>query len=544
MRSAIAFLVCALPAVARQATPPPPIEIRGVVLEVGTNLPVAEAEVTVDSVPKGVAAKTTTDAQGTFRITLDQLGTYHLRANKDGYTYDGRNSMRHPVSNQADITLDKEHPAADSKFVLARAGELIGRVVDEDTGKPIPNFRVYPIALSYYNGKPSQTGGLPAVTDSEGQFVFKERPPGNYLVETGPQTLAKEEFQDRFSADDLKVVDRDYRRAYWPGGGGLDSMLPVQLFSGGSADVGTIRTRKVPFYRIHVSIPTTDCAEGEEVFIDAGTDEFISGAGGGKGACGKDYLLRNFQPGSYQFRVMAGRTAEDRMRATLPVQVIDKNLDIAVPLGRGVDIEGRVVLADGSAKPPLNEIKIHMWSTGPIQFADERQPATPDAEGRFHFPNRPLNPVRVWLTGLSAAFVVREVRYNGSAVVDNIVALNGNAPLHSLQIVVDDKPAGISGTVADGDTPMGNAHVVLIRWPASLEDVFLSAKISDGDEAGRFQFAGLAPGDYRILAVSPVTAEKLDEPRVLERLLNLAERVTLTAGASQNLSLKATDPSR
>jgi hypothetical protein len=42
----------------------------------------------------------------------------------------------------------------------------------------------------------------------------------------------------------------------------------------------------------------------------------------------------------------------------------------------------------------------------------------------------------------------------------------------------------------------------------------LSAKKADGDEKGRYQFAGLAAGEYRILAVSPTTAEKLDEPRV------------------------------
>jgi hypothetical protein len=54
----------------------------------------------------------------------------------------------------------------------------------------------------------------------------------------------------------------------------------------------------------------------------------------------------------------------------------------------------------------------------------------------------------------------------------------------------------------------------------------------------------LGPGECRILAVSPEAAGKLDEPRVLERLLNNAERVELSPGGSQNLTLKITAPAR
>src|SRR5262245_16628436 len=73
---------------------------------------------------------------------------------------------------------------------------------------------------------------------------------------------------------------------------------------------------------------------------------------------------------------------------------------------------------------------------------------------------------------------------------------------------------------------------------------FLSVRSIVADEDGKFQFVGLAPGEYRILAVAPEVAEKLDEPHVLEQLLSAADRVTLTAGVAENQALRVTDPGR
>jgi hypothetical protein len=249
-------------AAAQQTPPAPTIEIHGVVTEAGTNLPVADAEITVDSLAKHPAdmpdvpriAKVTTDLQGAFRVLLESTGNYLVRASKEGYTDDGRNPIRREISNTANITLDRDHPSYTARFQLARTGELRGRVIDDETGKPIANFRVYPIDLLYFNGQPSQMGGLSAVTDSEGLFVFKGMRPGNYLAQIGAQTL-KGDFLDKFTDEEVQKVDQDYRDSYWPGGGGLDAVLPVQLLPGGVADVGTIKARKVPYYRIHRAFP-------------------------------------------------------------------------------------------------------------------------------------------------------------------------------------------------------------------------------------------------------------------------------------------------
>ncbi len=54
------------------------------------------------------------------------------------------------------------------------------------------------------------------------------------------------------------------------------------------------------------------------------------------------------------------------------MEVIDKNLDVLVPLARGVDINGRIVVAEGAGRPRLEKLKIQMAVVGDIQFADEQ----------------------------------------------------------------------------------------------------------------------------------------------------------------------------
>jgi hypothetical protein len=77
--------------------------------------------------------------------------------------------------------------------------------------------------------------------------------------------------------------------------------------------------------------------------------------------------------------------------------------------------------------------------------------------------NRPIARARIVVSDLPANFDVKELRYNGGAVADNIVALNEYATAQVLEIVIDDKPARIVGTVTDGDKPVVHALVILLK---------------------------------------------------------------------------------
>jgi hypothetical protein len=59
-----------------------------------------------------------------------------------------------------------------------------------------------------------------------------------------------------------------------------------------------------------------------------------------------------------------------------------------------------------------------------------------------------------------------------------------------------------------------------------------------GDDQGRFQISGLAPGEYRVIALT----RNIMNTQVSNRLLMRAEKVILERGGSQSVSLKIVEP--
>jgi hypothetical protein len=140
---------------------------------------------------------------------------------------------------------------------------------------------------------------------------------------------------------------------------------------------------------------------------------------------------------------------------------------------------------------------------------------------------------------------VKAVRYNGSAVRGNpsalVFALDPSAPSHSLVIEVDDKPGFVTGVVTERERPVTQPYVVLMPWPVRDPADMWPIPSTTGDADGKFQFAGLAPGEYRILAVSSAVKDELNKPNVLERLLANAKKVELGPRGNQNLTLELTE---
>jgi len=524
-------------------------EIRGVVIEPGIEHGVPDADIAIYELggspvtPFGNQAQTlkrrvggvTTDSQGKFRFQPEQFGDYQVIASKEGYS---GNATR------ASVTLSAGHPGREVLFLLGRTGEITGRVLDDETSEPLANYTIESVGFFYKNGVPRTAGSATlANTDNDGRFTVPDLDPGRYVVVTHPRMRGL----TRFSDDELKT--QDYERSYWPGGNGLDSATPVTLISGGSIDVGTLKLHKAPLYRVQVAISDANCPADERVQITALTvaSSLTAQYGSGEGGCGEELILWNLHPGSYGL-VLAHGEEPDRSVASLTFDVVNKDLKLTTSLARVTNIEGRLIAADGAGKIPFEKLKImpvEVTRTG-TQYGQYVGPVSVDSDGRFQLGSRsPFGKFLIWLIAPEGASdYAKEMRFNGRVVTGDPIALDGSLGAQSLEIVVDDQPATITGVVSDGDHPVSKPYVFLTKWPMTAEPAYARPQGADGDDDGQFRFTGLVPAEYRAIAVSKSNQDVLDEPGVLPRLLNDAEKITLSRGGVQAITLKLVDPSR
>jgi hypothetical protein len=224
--------------------------------------------------------------------------------------------------------------------------------------------------------------------------------------------------------------------------------------------------------------------------------------------------------------------------AQSPPPLTDQNLEIAMIMAPGADISGRLVAADGATLPPPGKTSVAV-SLVLAQLSFETRVSDPG--GTFRLLALPGDRNRISVNGLAGKFYVKEIRYNGLAVTDGSITPMAGAPA-LLEIVIDDQAATISGSVADYDRVSAQIMVVAVKWPMSSDATSLSALLGSGarvtaNDQGRFQIGGLAPGEYRVLAIPVGTLSRVQPDAV-----NSAEEVELERGSSQSISLKIVEP--
>jgi hypothetical protein len=204
-----------------------------------------------------------------------------------------------------------------------------------------------------------------------------------------------------------------------------------------------------------------------------------------------------------------------------------------------VVMSGRFLAAEGAVLPAFQRVAIMMRARLGA-FIGWASPGAVAADATFTLKNLPSAPHDLSVVGLPGNYYVKEIRYNGVASPDGLVRVAKGIPNQSVEIVLDDKAGTINGSVHDGEKPASNPVIVMVKWPFSEGDVPLSRDGLVGDKDGRFQISGLAPGEYRVMALNKIV-------RVTElsnQLLMRAEKVTLERGSLKDVSLKLIDLSQ
>lgn len=433
-------------------------EIRGSIRETGTGYGVAGLQVslTLNGQPASTASVTVTDGQGAYVFHPNDFGHYQVKVDLGTYQIvPDLSRIDQILSNPALVVITTGNPSENVSFNVARPAEINGRVIDEETGLPLSKFPVTAVGIVYSKGRRTSGigGGLRAVTDEEGRFSLSVMP-GNFVVETLPRSAPATPFvtansgADRimtaFTEADQNAVDKDYERTFWPGGRDIDSASPIPITGGQTINAGTIKVRKVVNHRVRVIFPATGCTAADKVAMRFAPDIYGDQMLNADVPCGKDFLIRDVEPGSYQLVLATQRTPETRTQASAPVEVGEKNLDVTVTLQPGVDLNGRVIFPEGVPRETFDRLLVFAQADRMI-FAGGR-PVPPDALGAFQVPNAPWGRMNVSLTNLTTGYYVREIRYAGNPISGNFFTLSKDAPSQTVEIVIDDKRPSLAAS--------------------------------------------------------------------------------------------------
>jgi hypothetical protein len=151
----------------------------------------------------------------------------------------------------------------------------------------------------------------------------------------------------------------------------------------------------------------------------------------------------------------------------------------------------------------------------------------PNQDGKIALnPSAPAVASRIQLTP-DLGFYVKSIRYGTQDVSSGwIPMLQPDTPL-TIELGAD--PGEITG-VAAVDADEAGAPVAAIVYPkADPEARWDLVRIVSANADGTFEFRGIAPGDYSVMAAETGDAVELRDPRLLRLLANYASTVAVQA---------------
>jgi protocatechuate 3,4-dioxygenase beta subunit len=436
--------------------------IRGVVVENAGGRPLARAVVTAHPVAgTGSAAQSVrTNPDGQFEFPALAPGAYLVLASHRGFApVEYGQKQWHAAG--VPVVLE-ETGAASLTIRLQRFGAIAGTVLDEnDVG--LPDHDV----VAYRNGRPPVPAAR-ARTDDRGMYYLSGLPPGSYLVRTVGGAYDEGSYRPTFSRQTVRMEEAHVAEVQLDGK--TESVdirpLPGRLYSVG----GRL------FPPAAASVTLVSEMGGQTVSADrTGSFRFPAVA-----------------PGDYELYAAASRSGGP-LAAHETIQVYRDRGDYRLHLAplpvlqvEFVDGGGQPLDAE-AAQASMRPVYLSRADAAFALHASQKLPL-----GRYELalaPNR-----KYYAAGFSGPGADSRARADGWNRID----LHGSGAM-TARFVLSAHPGTLHGTVQDGGKPAAGAPVFLEAYDPQARSRVGQLRFARTDLGGRYEFYGLAPGDYRVL---------------------------------------------
>jgi len=475
--------------------------------------------------PKPRAALT--DDEGHFRLEGLPDGEVPIIVTKPGY-------LPEQAANPAERapTVARTGPDAPALALkLMPQGVIFGRITSAD-GDPLEGMPVMVIRQLIVSGRKVLSEQSSVSTNDDGEFRAGNLAAGTYYVMVGPGPRlfpgVKGVANPREAA---------YPATYYPGAPSVDAAGLVSVPAGQETEAN-LELKAEPVFHVNgVATGFPPGTVGEMIFARVARDGADVSIPIDSDSGKFDVKLR---AGIYRVRGVGGRGNWGAVGdAPLTLNADAKDLHIAMARLPAISASSRLESAQAA---PVGRDAVKVWlhdpSIGIALMSHHNMTGQADYEGRI-LPSKPLaladlepETYRVTITPTDGQWV-QTAECGGVDLLNSDLTIAPGAHPAPLQIVVRDDVANLSGTVSAADGIKG--AIVLLLPPA---DSRLEVKTTAVSPQGTFEFTGVPPGTYIVLALDHTEGLEYTKREALEGYLSKAVETVLSPGGSGTVQLE------
>ncbi len=519
------------------ATTPASIErftLTGTVVDSVTGEPIRKALVQVYS---GQRRMTFSGDDGRFQLEGIPPGSYSVSAQKPGYF-----SQQELLRGGAPPV--EVGPKSNSTIVKLTPEAILSGKVTTTSGVPLEHVSLHLNYIEIREGRRRWDFKGIAMTDEDGRYRFANLRPGDYYLSAAPYTP----LPDTVLEPD-EPPKAGYAGAYYPGVPDLASASPLQLAAGEQSEAN-LTLSEVPVYAISGTVSGYAPNQGValQVFDQSGVqvDQGIQfSAENGR------FDVHPLAAGNYVIKAFSSlgpnQTVRAEARTTLTADL--HNLHLALAPAPSIPV---VVQMDPAAQRPKNAAAFRSSANAgpPVTVRlTGAGPGTNEAYASFDSPDNPrtLSLRNVEAGRYTAVIDTREGWYVASAeygqtdlLTDDLVLTPGAPPL-SINIVLRNDSASLTGTVHAPDSFTGNATIIAVPERSTKVSPARGYWYPSRDKNSpppEFSIDGLAPGDYLLYAFDHAEGLEYANRDVMQNYLSQAVHVSLSPNQRAKVTLE------
>jgi hypothetical protein len=176
-----------------------------------------------------------------------------------------------------------------------------------------------------------------------------------------------------------------------------------------------------------------------------------------------------------------------------------------------------------------------------VSAARLTQPIGPN--GEFEFPGVPPGKYSIQMSVPTPAYIA-DIRVGSKSIFNDGILTVGDEPMDPLEIILGSGAVSLQGTVMGitAETTVGqlaSTRIVLAPSPPRRQNLLLYKTLTLNNLTGTFFLGGIAPGDYKLFALSGLPAGAEQDPDVLARYEDRGTPITVTPvqNTTQNIQV-------